>query len=415
MITERPLPPYAIDRVSDDIRDRATCSLVSDIVSWRRPPATWSGGRAGWEPVDLGEIRGLKFKGLGLRPYDGIPASPPAPVERDRWAGEPADRHLGITDDGEFCLRDSDPAPLGGLALTGALREQSCARALCAAGVPSARPIAAFRYRDMTFRHGERDIALGVSVTGGPSAHDQRLGDVWTMDLGSPAFAEVTAALGIDDAATSGVLRLRVLAAAYARLGTTLTQFSAAGWFRYSGHPGNIVIGPTGRAVLVDLDSCRARCDVTSDRFVLETVRDGMSALYNLSCTFYGEHRRLVQDEDLCAEEPFSAFIAAWDPDGDVAEARRDGLLVARYVVESRRRLERFAEFLDRPSDAGRQLYRFVRHDRDLTYALLFRLLYSRRLARPHVGEAPFDLDELDRRLQRFAGLERMERLEALA
>ena len=100
----------------------ALVDLVRPVVSWDKPPTYWSGGRAGWLVVPdehaTSAVRGLKVKGLGSRQAPDVPAIPPTTVLYDRWDGQPIDPHFGIDDQGEFCLRDGDPAPVGGLTET---------------------------------------------------------------------------------------------------------------------------------------------------------------------------------------------------------------------------------------------------------------------------------------------------------
>jgi hypothetical protein len=204
---------------------------------------------------------------------------------------------------------------------------------------------------------------------------------------------------------------MQALAEVYRRLGTTLRAFSAAGWFRYSSHPANVVVGPTGQVILVDLDSCRKADPSRPDLWSLEAVRDGMSALYNLACSFFrpGTLDALTDDE-LAAREPFSAFLDGWDPDSAGAN-HGAGRAIAAYVIESRIRLREFSPFLRSAEPVAARLYRHVRHDRDLTFAWLYRMAFERRVRRPHPAPVPFGLEALDERLLRFAGRARFERL----
>lgn len=396
-------------------------ALIDSVAAWRRPPSRWSGGRAGW--IDLADEalgRGIKLKGLGT-PHDpeGRPG-PPVDEHYDRWSGEPPDPHLGFEATGELCLLEGDPAPIGGLVLVGARREQACARSLTDAGVPCVRPAAAIRFDDLAFTHRGERHPLGLSATVCPVEHDHRTSVTVpfhhrsTEPEGAAERARLRRALDLSEARDDAEAQLDLLAATYRAFGSTLRGFSAAGWYRYSGHPDNVAIDDDGRAVLVDLDSCRPTRDSPAGIAALEEVRDGMSALYNLSCAFYSSASvRDLDDAALVSHEPFSAFLDGWDPDS-LGTNVEPGRALAAYVVAARRRLRRFARFLSSPSPEGEHLYRYVRHDRDLTFSWVFRQLYRRRLERPHAHPMPFGMPALDERLLRFAGRARFAELTRL-
>lgn len=393
-----------------------------DIVEWRRSPQEWCGGRAAWQPLSnpartLIGGRALKFKGVGLCPRQGMPARPPSNEPYDRWDGQAPDLHFGIRGDLELVLRASEPAPLGGMLLSRALNEFTCATELQARNVCAVRPFAVLELRGAKFAVGSRSEPLGVSVTVSPVVSPLRcsvLLDDWrqTSQTADDELRRLAALLDIgtslDDAAR---FRIRAVAEAYRRFGRTLASFSSAGWHRYSGHADNIVIGDDGNAVLIDLDSC-VRSSGLGDAVALENIRDGMSGLYNLACAFFSTVTlELIPDEMLIEEEPFSAFLAGWTSTDDAAH-QAAGRLIASYVVESRKCLRQFSSFLGEPTRAARHLYRFVRHDRDLTYALLYRIAFEASLKQPAVSDLPFDLDALDSRLFRFAGRGRFEELQ---
>jgi hypothetical protein len=411
-------------RRSNDVVAADILDLCSRLCSWTEAPATWCGGRAAWHPLE-GALAGgaggaaLKLKGLGVAPSGGEPARLPDTIAYDRWPGQEADPHFGIGADREFALVEGDPAPLGGLTLVNALREFDCATALAAHRVPAVRAVTVYEYSGQAMRHGTVCLPLGVSITASPLAGPARC-SVALPGLGDDAaghdeLRRLASALELGTIEETSVAdRLRVLGAVYRGFGTTLRAFAAAGWFRYSGHPDNVVVDDAGDVVLVDLDSCRAMEPARMDVAALEAVRDGMSALYNLACSFF---RPLVLaaacDEDLIAHEPFSMFLDGWDPETAGAN-RSTGRAIARYVVAARARLRHFEPFLSAPTPAGQHLYRFVRHDRDLTFSWLYRIVFARRLQRPHAYALPFDRAALDDRLLRFAGRERFERMAAL-
>ena len=403
-------------------RDHDLLETVRAVVEWRTTPTEWSGGRAGW--VELHPqlarpgCRGLKVKGLGyLHPATGQPCPPDTHVY-DRWPGQAPDPHFGITPDADFALLMGDEAPLGGLPLESALREQRCAAELTEADVPAVQPIAAFKFDALSFENSTGGRSIGVSLTASPLPRDVRLSLV-LAPLGGAVEAELDrldAAFRTAGTPLSANMRcLHLLGEGYRAFGHSIRKFSSAGWYRYSGHPGNITIGPNGEALLVDLDSCRPAADVTPAIAAMESVRDGMSALYNLACSFFHEPARTrFSDDEIEEHQPFSAFLMGWDPHGDPSQAISEGRRIAAYVNASRRQLRFFAPFLNAKTEAGCHLYRHVRHDRDLTFAWLFRLLYERRLARPDFIEMPLSLTTLDSRLRCFTGLERWSKLEVL-
>jgi hypothetical protein len=369
-------------------------------------------------PLDLqcDPIRGLKLKGLGIAPHSSHEARIPSTEPYDRWDGQGPDPHFGIAPDLEFCLREGDPAPEGGMSLGAALREFQCSSELVAAGVAAVEPVAVLRYSDLRFLENDAYTPLGISVTGSPNAEDIRcsalLDDPGVSDAKLESIVRSIGLNPIDPTDLEG--RLGLLGESYARFGGSLRGFAAAGWYRYSGHPANVALRPDGEALLVDLDSCRAASAVGGDRAALEEVRDGMSALYNLACSFFRYPvRESVSDEVLIEAEPFSAFLDGWDPASAGSNALIGGA-IARYVVSSRMRLRHFRKFLDAKEPESVHLYRFVRHDRDLTFSWFYRIAFERRLARPHAYEMPFGLPDLDDRLLRFGGRPRFELLQGL-
>jgi hypothetical protein len=286
--------------------------LAQRICSWAQPPSAWLGGRTGWHELepDLADstgVRALKLKGLGQPPWDG-PARPPADLFYDRWPGQPPDLHFGIGADLEFRLLPGDPAPVGGLFLVGAEREFDCASKLRASNVPSVAPIAVFEYEGRSSALENERRPLGISVTGSPVSTRGRCSAVLDLDTIESHDEVVRLATRLDVNLTgySSQSRLLLLGEIYRRFGETLRAFSTTGWYRYSGHPGNIVIDEGGSAVLVDLDSCRECAPDRPDIAALEAVRDGMSALYNLACSFFtASSLDQIDDESLVANEPF--------------------------------------------------------------------------------------------------------------
>lgn len=362
----------------------------------------------------------LKLKGLGVAPGPDRPAELPSSLPYDRWPGQTPDPHFGIRDDLEFTLLGGDAAPVGGLVLTNAIREFDCAAGLTAAQIPTVGPVAVLRYDGRFFRRaGNRSEPLGVSITASPVAGSERCG-LLLPGLGNDPAAEreilrVAGALDIRQCDPTRVEdRLRLIGAVYRGFGVTLRAFSRAGWHRYSGHPDNLVVGDDGAVHLVDLDSCRRVMPGRDDLVALQGIRDGMSALYNLACSFFRSSvRDAVRDEQLVEHEPFSAFLDGWAPSG-AGQHEALGRAIARYVIAARVQLRRFAPFLEMETPAASHLYRYVRHDRDLTFAWLYRIAFECRLADPAGMTVPFGLDALDERLLRFAGRPRFDALQAL-
>lgn len=401
--------------------------IALSLCRWEAAPTGWCGGRAGWHRLsdDLADATGvaaLKLKGLGQAPTPGAPAQPPSDELYDRWPGADPDPHFGIDEEGEFCLKDGDAAPVGGLFRAGAEREFDCAAAMAEHDVPSVAPVAVVAYRQRAHTRSDCAPELAVSVTASTVASTHRCAALLTPPERASRDAELSAAIadiavrvGYAENLHSAAARLHLLAACYHAFGATLRGFAAAGWYRYSGHPDNFVIGDAGEAILVDLDSCRPATGRSPHLAAMEEIRDGMSALYNLACSFFRPHvMDWLTDQDLIDNEPFSALLDGWDPGSAGANARA-GQVLARYVIAARNRLRRFEPFLRSPLPAADHLYRYVRHDRDLTFSLLYRELWLRRWARPHLRALPFGPDELDQRLLRFAGRYRYDQLRVLA
>jgi hypothetical protein len=399
-----------------------TCAEIS---RWEASPTGWSGGRSGWHqalPPDAADLNilALKLKGLGRSPRDGGEARLPAEVAYDRSPGQPPDPHLGIRSDLELDLVTGAPAPLGGILLSAAERELDCAESLQHAGVASVSPVALFEFPALSFSTPSGRQTLGVSVTGSPVASALRCSVLLPQghlpaEEALPEIRRIARALGIGTADVVDTrLRLGLVAACYRRFGTTLRGFAQAGWYRYSGHADNFVIDDTGAAVLVDLDSCQRTAELLPESAAMEEVRDGMSGLYNLACAFFAPAALdEMADEELVSEEPFSAFLDGWDPESAGTNGAI-GRVIAEYVVASRTRLRHYEPFLRAETEAGDHLYRHVRHDRDLTFILLYRIAFERRWARPGPHRLPFGVDALDERLLRFAGRPRFELLQDL-
>lgn len=398
--------------------------LCARLAEWREPPTAWIGGRCAWHVLEPGiaeqtGLHALKLKGLGSPPRDGAPAAPPTAELHDRWPGEEPDKHFGIGPDLEFWLADGDPAPSGGLGLRSAARELDCAVSLQRHGVPTIVPIAQFRYDELAFTSANGSEPMGVAISGSSTAQRERcalLVPGWhapseQQRAGLASLAKVLQPGQVD--LSSPDVTLAMLAEAYRSFGASLRGFTDSGWYRYSGHADNFSIDGTGAAVLVDLDSCRPVGPAGWARAALEGVRDGMSGLYNLACAFFLPGVvRAVTDEVLVRAEPFSAFLDGWDPASAGTNAAT-GQAIARYVIEAREVLRRFSVFMDAEDPAAELLYRYVRHDRDLTFSWFYRMLFRRRLA-GRSTKLPFGLDALDARLLRFAGRPRFERMMAL-
>lgn len=401
-------------------------NLVTDLATFRRQPTYWSGGRSGWQVLDdaLAEkldCVAIRLKGLGMAPEDGGASQPPSARMYDRWPGQPPDAHLGVAEDLELCLRYSTPSPEGGLRASAARTEFSAALQLGVNGVAAPRALLTLANPVAKPFHGED---LAVSVTGMPLRRDSRASALLhapTDDFVLSEFDRMADALGSRGLNGDGSPRdrLTLLRACYRAFGGSLSEFSHAGWYRYSGHPGNILIDTHGRAVLIDLDSCRQfTADVSSPVFAMEAVRDGMSALYNLACSFFSmPSLALISDDELVRYEPFGGFIEGWtgiDVAGTLAhvglDSRRIGETIAAYVIASRVKLRMFSPFLRSAEPAAAHLYRYVRHDRDLTFTWLYRVAYQLVCLRDGDQGMPLSLGELDDRLLRFAGRERFDR-----
>lgn len=390
--------------------------LIERTCRWELLPSSWPGGRSALIalPSSLNGDTGLgavKLKGLGLCPSGDAPARPPQEETYDRWPGQDPDPHFAIGPDCQFGLADGDPAPVGGLTMDGVERELACAAGLCEHGVRSVVPLASFAYPTLRYSTPDGQMKwIGVAATGSRLTADARCSAIvpgW--DERAPDASElrrVARALGVPEAGRGGGVasRLHLLGEAYRSFGISLRSFSAAGWYRYSGHPANFQIDEAGNAILVDLDSCRQMSDISPEVAGLEAVRDGMSGLYNLACTFFlpGVLSQ-VDDETLRRIEPFSAFLDGWDP-GSKGKNRPAAEAIVDYIVPSRSRLREFYRAVAPNTPTAERLYRYVRHDRDLTYTWFFRHLCRRRFLRPVRPSLTITTAALDSGLYGFAG-----------
>ena len=401
--------------------DPELAELCERLVGWRERPTAWIGGRCAWHVLEpelaaRTGLHALKLKGLGTPPRDGGPAAPPTATLHDRWPGSTPDKHFGIGPDLEFWLADGDAAPSGGLGLRSAGRELDCAATLQHRGVASIVPVAQFRYDDLAFAGPHGQEPMGVAISGTLTDHRERcslLVPGWhrPSEEQRTGLARIAALLGRKDVDLDAPdVILAMLGEAYRSFGASLRGFADSGWYRYSGHPDNFSVDESGAAVLIDLDSCRVADPAKPEHAALEGVRDGMSGLYNVACAFFlPGAMRAVTDEILLQAEPFSDFLDGWDH-ASAGTNRATGQAIAHYVIEARTVLRRFSAFMEAPDPAAELLYRYIRHDRDLTFAWLYRMLYRRRIA--EAGTAlPFAMDELDARLLRFAGRPRFERM----
>ena len=387
--------------------------VIEPVLTWERPPDEWSGGRAGWVTstvsVATWDVRALKFKGLGISPAIQGAAALPQEAPYDRWPGQDPDYHFGFDQNLRFARIIGQPAPLGGMTVPSALKEFAVASRLVSNGVPSVLPMCVAKYSNLSFMAQGVRHPLGVSVTASPVPEVWRASALLDNDSGRHALSTYARRMRmpLPDATQPQLAhQLQVLGSVYQRFGATLRQFSAAGLGRYSGHPDNIVIDERGQAVLVDLDSCLFVDHLNSATRFLHAVRDGMSGLFNLACAFFKQNTLSLGDDVIEAQQPFGAFLDGWAP-ASRGENGPFGQALARYVTASRCPLRTFSDFLYGGHPESRRLYRYVRHDSDVTYAWLFRVTYLRLADEPE-SRPPWSTMELDARLLDYLGRPRM-------
>ncbi|SFB04525.1 hypothetical protein SAMN05216266_1045 [Amycolatopsis marina] len=262
--------------------------VAADLVRWNRLPPLDPRERSAWVPVDppvpvrsgpASPIRSLKLKGIGLGTTGG-PTQPAAEPYNDALRHA----HVGITDDGDFCLRYSERAPLGGMFLDRARMEYDNAALLQRAGCPSTVPVALFRYESLEcpWQPGR---PLGVVVSGGPTEEPLRACGLMVADPGDPtiygrACAEILRLWGPD--------RGSALRAVAFEVGRTLRQFHEAGLFRHNGYPTNYLLDPrTRRICLLDLDSSLPLAEFPEPRRAMEILRDVAGAVFSLGLIFF--------------------------------------------------------------------------------------------------------------------------------
>lgn len=408
-----------LERAAEEIDLLNQPEVISELVRWQRKPSAWCGGRTGWLLLDSAAtgrgacIRALKLKGIGGPVVENgyVTAAPPSTEQYIRWPGVGEDPHFGIDKSG-FCWVAGDPAPLRGITLSAALREFDAAAGLRTAGVPALVPLAVYRYPGLSF--GPTCAPMGVVVTGSPERSPLRVGAV--LDgLGDPSqdvyyLTRLSTALHAPPTGDPIANALSLLEAATRRYGNTLRRFSEAGYFRYSGHIDNYGIDPgTGEAFLIDLDSSRELEELPPALQFSQVARDAMSALYNLACAFFRpDQLELLPDSALADGAVFSAFFDGWAP-----EVHIDPEILAtfaEYVIGHRSRLRRYSTFLLDPHPTGAELYRYVRHDTEVTTVALYRLcsevLHRSTIAVPAPSMVPGPA--LDEALVRFCGHHRV-------
>lgn len=263
----------------------ALVEAAAPLVRWEQAPPLDPGERTAWQAVavaregllpGMAAVQSLKLKGVGHGRPDGAVPPSGAPYVDGLARGH---QHVGIAEDGSYCLRASATSPVGGILLDRAIKEFQNAERLAAAGCPVIAPLAVFRYDELRAEWGDRR-ALGAVVSGGPTELPLRVAGLLVSDPGpSP---EGRACRALMDA--YGPHRADAFAAVAAECGRTLREFHEAGLFRHNGFLTNYLWDPeAARVVLVDLDSSLPLDHCAEPRRALEIVRDVAGGVFTLA------------------------------------------------------------------------------------------------------------------------------------
>lgn len=340
------------------------------LVEWQVTPPFERAGRTSWIiredlPVALGMsplVRALKLKGVGFS-APGLPAIPPSPTET---FFQPSD-HVGIKEDGQFCLLRSEPSPLGGIFLDRALAEFRNATLLMQSGCPGIVPVAVYRYRD--FRAvWQPDRPLGAVLSGSPRGDSARANALFDADPSDVSW---------DALACTEMLQLlapdRVLATAYLakEYGRTLREFHESGLYRHNGHPSNYFLMPGSRRVgFTDLDSSRLLSECSPVRRSLEILRDIAGGLFNLAAALV--HPPSIQrftSLRLRQVGPFDYLLAGYFGSEGITDSCVAPSFVDHFFRCHANILERRDEILMSPE--GSLVFDQLRMDRVFVYATL--------------------------------------------
>ena len=255
-----------------------------ELVRWDVVPNFPAIGRTSWSVIDdpiatpglsVPGVKALKLKGVGLamRTGDVVP-----PLGLTLSIRRP---HVAITDTGELTSVIPEPAPLGGIFFDRARAEFSNAYRLVTNGCPSIVPIALYQY-DQLRCDDLPHRSLGAVLSGSPVSNPTRSIALFARMAYEPHFVPQARSEWIKQ--LGGGDPLTALSRVAFEYGRTLREFHEAGLYRYNSNPDNYMIYlPSGRVLLIDLDSSRELAECGSLRCPLEILRDVASAAFEVA------------------------------------------------------------------------------------------------------------------------------------
>lgn len=320
--------------------DNLECSdkifnMLNDFVGWEKNPPFYRPGRTGWLKLDksinistkgsFDTIKSLKLKGIGYC-NDKFEITQPTDLYFNRIFP-----HLGFTKEGEFCLVESDQAPLGGLEFGRAEMEYYIAKKLFENGCPSVIPIRLYKY-SKGFTSSKGDSNLAVVITGLPVDTPFRADCAYRYDnkldfdnpmnnhwpFSSPQSDEerehVESLIKLLKLQENENASLDLISYFYKKYGQTLRKFHTAGFYRYSGSLDNYDYCPkTDQVYLIDLDSSRMLEECTDIEKPLQVIRDLASAFFNLSASLmHPWHIKKFPLSDIIRSAPFRSILKGY-------------------------------------------------------------------------------------------------------
>jgi hypothetical protein len=348
-------------------------------LAWEETPIFPEPGRSAWlplsEPIAHPTVPGLsltaaKVKGIGLSRCEG---GKPRPPDGDRrYLPGSVQPHFGIGPEGNYVEAFSQPAPLGGMVVSRALREHENTERLLASQVPAFVPFAVFSAHE---RFESESLGVVVTLSTEPAPY-RATSLIATRDaIGSRAEHVYRLAaersLGLDVSLFSQEGLAAGFAALSAATGRSLRGLADAGLYRHSSSLANLVYCTSRkRLLLTDLDSTRALVDVDFERRGLELLRDVASAVHKLVESIF-MRPQLLRDAGLVRiveQDPIWSLLRAYFADVPARSVRRAVSLIWAYTIPlvisvDRRRRAAGAEW----SRDRREMYR---DDKWTLYAL---------------------------------------------
>jgi hypothetical protein len=317
-------------------------SHILNLIGWREQPSFPIPGRVAnytfaskaYLPTQGVYFYSAKLKGIGIwnpehfKTYSGVhngkifnEPHPPTTLEYEYTASI---AHFGITNDGEYGLFHSEPAPFGGITHNRALREYDNAVSLLTQKVPVTAPFLVAKYKGLLFK----DQELGVVVSLLPFEYPYRLHlilhDRRKLSETEQRFVgEVYQSCGVHAESYDYYDQLKVINTIYQIYGCTVRKFSQAGLYRHSGGLDNLYYNTANaRAYLTDLDSSDDLQKLPEDIRSLQILRDFASVLYKFLYRICSS--RLIHShhiEPLREFDPLGKAITGFFPDIDLSMA----------------------------------------------------------------------------------------------